>query len=80
MTALTNWRDRASCRTGVDPEIFFPLSPKPEFAREALAVCATCPVREECLAWSLKHRISNGIWGGLTEDERRGVRLAQAAA
>jgi WhiB family redox-sensing transcriptional regulator len=74
-----NWRDRASCRTS-DPEIFFPISTKPEFALEALRVCATCPVREECLDWALEHRVSDGIWGGLTEDGRRMLRLETSAA
>lgn len=63
-----NWRQRAACR-GVDPEIFYPVSD--EDAEEAKAICATCPVREACLEYSLRAREREGVWGGLTERERR---------
>ncbi|KOV41956.1 WhiB family transcriptional regulator [Streptomyces sp. H036] len=40
---------------------------------KAKAVCAGCPVRTECLAHALDHRIEHGIWGGMTERERRAL-------
>lgn len=65
------WRQQASCR-GVDPEIFYPVSEDDE-ATDAKAVCALCPVRESCLEHALTMREKHGVWGGLTERERRRV-------
>ena len=64
------WEDRAQCRSG-DGEIFFTPGVAHEF--RAKAVCRSCPVRFDCLAYALKHRVEHGIWGGLTERERRRV-------
>lgn len=63
-----NWRDRALC-AHTDPEAFFPE--KGGSTREAKKICATCPVRDECLDYALKHDEKFGIWGGLSERERR---------
>ncbi len=63
-----SWRQVARCR-GVDPEIFYPLSD--DDADEAKAICALCPVRESCLEHALVNREKHGVWGGLTERERR---------
>lgn len=63
-----NWRDSALCAQ-TDPEAFFPdkgTSPKP-----AKQVCGRCPVRSECLDDALLRRERFGVWGGLTERERR---------
>jgi WhiB family transcriptional regulator, redox-sensing transcriptional regulator len=68
----TSWREFARCR-GVDPEVFYPVSDDDEAADEAKAVCALCPVREPCLEFALSTREKNGVWGGLTERERRRV-------
>lgn len=65
------WRAEAACR-GLDTEVFFPLTD--EEAAEAKAVCATCPVRELCLEYALITRQDDGVWGGLTEAERRRLR------
>ncbi len=65
------WRDDAACR-GVDTDVFFPVTD--EEAAEAKAVCASCPVREECLEFALQTRQEDGVWGGLTETERRRLR------
>lgn len=69
-----NWRPRAACQD-VDPELFFPSDrggPAAEAqAAKAKAVCAGCPVREQCLDWALSHSLGHGVWGGLTEEERR---------
>ena len=62
------WAAYGSCR-GADPDLFFPgPDGSPE---EAVRICRGCPVRDECLAWALDTRIHYGIWGGLTERERR---------
>jgi hypothetical protein len=67
------WREQAACR-GVDPELFFPAAEsgptRTAQVAAAKAVCAGCPVRQECLAEALA-RIPYGICGGLTEHERR---------
>ena len=65
------WRDEAACR-GVDPTLFFPDVGEP--AHEARAVCASCPVRDECAEWAIRSGEKFGIWGGLTERERRRIR------
>ncbi len=67
-----DWRLRAACRD-IDPELFFPLSPDGPGVtqiQQAKAVCATCPVQPECLAFALATGQSDGVWGGLTENER----------
>ena len=64
------WRQRASCQ-GIDPGIFYPASD--EDAEEAKAICATCPVRQPCLEHALASREREGVWGGLTERERRRI-------
>ncbi len=62
------WQDRALCKQ-TDPEAFFPE--KGGSSREAKKVCTSCDVRAECLDYALKHDERFGIWGGLTERERR---------
>jgi WhiB family redox-sensing transcriptional regulator len=62
------WRNRAACQ-GLDPDIFFPVSE--DDAEEAKAICATCTVRQLCLEHALAHREREGVWGALTERERR---------
>ena len=62
------WAAYASCREA-DPELFFGGSDAQ--TREAVKICSGCAVRDECLEWALDMRISYGIWGGLTEQERR---------
>jgi WhiB family redox-sensing transcriptional regulator len=66
-----SWRDSALCAQS-DPELFFP--DKGGTAAPAKRVCARCPVRGECLEWALAYDIRFGIWGGLTEDQRREFR------
>jgi WhiB family transcriptional regulator, redox-sensing transcriptional regulator len=62
------WRQQAACR-GTDLDVFYPE--RGQTARPARQVCARCPVREPCLEYALSNRIASGIWGGLTERERR---------
>jgi hypothetical protein len=76
------WRERAACRSGVDPDLFFPVAEsgaaRNAQVRAAKAVCARCPVRSECLDEALV-RIPYGIAGGLTERERQRLRRTQRA-
>ena len=62
------WQERALCAQ-TDPEAFFPE--KGGSTREAKRVCLGCEVRAECLEYALEHDERFGIWGGLSERERR---------
>jgi WhiB family transcriptional regulator, redox-sensing transcriptional regulator len=62
------WQDRALCAQ-TDPEAFFPE--KGGSTREAKKICLGCEVRAECLDYALAHDERFGIWGGLSERERR---------
>ncbi len=68
------WHERALCAQ-TDPEAFFPE--KGGSTREAKKICTGCEVRSECLSYALAHDERFGIWGGLSERERR--RLKRAA-
>jgi WhiB family redox-sensing transcriptional regulator len=65
------WRQHAECR-GMDPEFFYPE--RGEDVDAIKAVCATCPVRAQCLEYAITHREMHGIWGGLSERQRRRIR------
>ena len=75
--ALAGWRYRAACR-GTDLKVFFPG--RGESAEAARQICAGCPVREPCLDYAISHGITHGIWGGLTERDRRPLRVHHTAA
>jgi WhiB family redox-sensing transcriptional regulator len=74
-----DWRDRAACRNA-NPELFFPDDKRPSRAQVMAAklICGGCPVSATCLSWALSSGQEAGIWGGLTEDERR--RLSRVSA
>ena len=67
------WVDRAIC-VGLDPDLFFPEQGDTAGVAKAKAICAVCPVADECredaLAWGDKH----GVWGGTSELDRRRIR------
>ncbi|WP_182114236.1 MULTISPECIES: WhiB family transcriptional regulator [unclassified Actinotalea] len=65
---VLSWQERALCAQ-TDPEAFFPE--KGGSTREAKKVCTSCEVRAECLEYALAHDERFGIWGGLSERERR---------
>jgi WhiB family redox-sensing transcriptional regulator len=65
------WQERALCAQ-TDPEAFFPE--KGGSTREAKRVCMACEVRAECLEYALANDERFGIWGGLSERERRRVK------
>jgi WhiB family redox-sensing transcriptional regulator len=65
------WQERSLCAQ-TDPEAFFPE--KGGSTREAKRVCLSCEVRVECLEYALENDERFGIWGGLSERERRRVK------
>lgn len=76
------WVELARC-VGEDPELFFPMgAPRLVSAQteRAKAVCHGCPVRSDCLEWSLVTAQDAGVWGGLDEDERRQIRRRRRRA
>lgn len=75
-----NWQSKGACR-GEDPELFFPIGntgPAMLQTEEAKQVCRRCDVREKCLDWALEHGQDYGVWGGLSEDERRALKRRNA--
>ena len=67
--ASFDWRHSARCRNE-DPETLFVQG---ALQRDAREVCKGCPVRTECLAHALDNRVRFGVWGGMTERERRAL-------
>lgn len=65
------WRRHAACRDE-DRDIFFPT--QGASVAEAKAICATCPVRRPCAEHAITHPEPFGIWGGLSERQRRQIR------
>jgi WhiB family redox-sensing transcriptional regulator len=74
----TDFFEDAACND-VETDVFFPVSDT--FAGEAKAICATCPVAEQCLEYAISTHQSDGVWGGMTSIERhRLVRRRQKIA
>jgi WhiB family redox-sensing transcriptional regulator len=71
------WAGAAAC-SGVNPDLFFP--DRGGDTTEAKKVCAVCPVRRECLDYALEAGEVHGVWGGLSERQRRRVRRDVSAA
>ncbi len=74
--ARTGWRNSAECKD-TEPDLFFPVGqtgPAIAHIANAKAVCSECAVQIECLEYALMTNQDAGIWGGLTEDERRKIR------
>jgi WhiB family redox-sensing transcriptional regulator len=69
------WQERALCAQ-TDPEAFFPE--KGGSTRPAKSVCLACPVRAECLEYALDNDERFGVWGGLSEQERRRLQHRRA--
>jgi WhiB family redox-sensing transcriptional regulator len=77
---MMTWRDRAAC-LGEDPELFFPdgnTRPALVQAEEAKTVCRRCEVTATCLKWALESGQEAGVWGGLSEEERRALKRRNA--
>lgn len=72
-----SWQRHAAC-CGVNPDVFYvALGGSTKIAR---AICASCEVQSECLAYALANREAFGVWGGTSERERRRFRRRPAAA
>lgn len=71
-----DWTDDARCR-GLDPDQFFVRGASQ--SRKAIKVCQRCTVQQDCLQYALDHQIDFGVWGGLTERQRRAVRRRMAS-
>ena len=66
-----DWQQDAACVHHREVD-FFPA--RGESVRDAKAVCACCPVRVQCLDFALRLKVAHGVWGGLSERERRSLR------
>ena len=83
-----DWRHQAAC-LAEDPELFFPIGntgPALVQVDDAKAVCRRCTVTDDCLSWAISTGQDAGVWGGMSEDERRafkrrtmGARTARTA-
>ena len=74
-----DWVHRARCKDE-DPELFFPVGTTGPAAAQmtaAKAICMLCEVSGECLEWAMATGQHAGVWGGLSEDERRALRRAR---
>ena len=71
-----NWFREAACQEA-DPDLFFPMGKAVTTVSQLAAakeICARCPVRAPCLEWALRTDAEYGVWGGMSEDERRIIR------
>ncbi len=66
-----SWQDFANCR-GADPDLFFPE--RGASTRVAKSICRECTVRDECLEFAIVSSEKFGIWGAMSERERRKIR------
>jgi WhiB family transcriptional regulator, redox-sensing transcriptional regulator len=71
----TDWQDLAECAKPGGVVDFFPA--RGESVRDAKEVCARCAVRSECLDFALRLKVAHGVWGGLSERERRTLRRSR---
>ena len=76
MSTASDWRSKAACRDK-DPELFFPVGNTGaayQQIEEAKQVCRTCDVIDQCLKYALEMNQDYGVWGGLSEDDRRALK------
>ncbi|MGR3875709.1 WhiB family transcriptional regulator (plasmid) [Streptomyces graminifolii] len=77
-----DWHHRSACR-GIDSDLFFPIGEGTQAqlqTKEARSYCRRCPVKTECLQSALDNDDQVGIWGGLTEKQRRALKRRGARA
>lgn len=77
-----DWVSKARCRAE-DAELFFPVGstgPAAAQVNAAKSVCLVCDVRDDCLEWAIGTAQDSGVWGGLSEEERRALRRARRRA
>jgi WhiB family redox-sensing transcriptional regulator len=77
LPAAEAWIKHAVCGDIEDPELFF--STNPDHMKEAIGLCHQCPVRMLCAEYAIDNEIEHGIWGGLTELDRRSIRKQKAS-
>jgi WhiB family transcriptional regulator, redox-sensing transcriptional regulator len=77
---VPSWMEQAACASHDDPDLWFAECGEHERQREALRICAGCPVRAACLAHVLSMPPQSCIWAGTTEDQRRPRRKARSAS
>ena len=73
---MKDWRHQAACKDA-DPEIFFPVGtsgPALLQIAEAKTYCLRCPSIAPCRQWALASGQDAGVWGGMSEDERRAIK------
>jgi WhiB family transcriptional regulator, redox-sensing transcriptional regulator len=76
------WLNQARC-LNEDPELFFPVGntgPAVDQIEQAKAVCRECNVTSQCLEYAIKENQDTGVWGGLSEDERKSLKRKYARA
>lgn len=84
LDAEARWQDKAACK-GMDPTLFFgpeyaeTVKEKRDREEAAKAVCNTCPVQKDCLEYALDAKEPYGIWGGMTETERKSLLRKRAS-
>ena len=74
------WRDRPAC-LDENPELFFPIGNAPVARRQtekARVVCRRCEALDACLEWAMNSDQDSGVWGGLSEDQRRALKRRHA--
>jgi WhiB family redox-sensing transcriptional regulator len=71
------WMVNAACKDAEDPDLFF--TGTPEAIKEAISICHQCPVRIRCAEYAINNEITDGVWGGLTESDRRSIRRQKAS-
>jgi WhiB family redox-sensing transcriptional regulator len=77
---MVTWRKRAAC-VGESPELFFPdgnTGPALLQIEEAEVVCRRCEVTVTCLKWAIESSQDYGVWGGMSENERRAFKSRNA--
>ncbi|MFJ2278885.1 WhiB family transcriptional regulator [Streptomyces sp. NPDC087866] len=78
---VADWRQQGICKDEGDPDLFFPVGNTGIALlqiEEAKAVCRRCPVMETCGDWAMDTGQDTGVWGGLSEDERRAIKRRAA--
>ena len=73
---MPSWTEEANCK-GADADLFFPE--RGASTRKAKAICMACTVQDECLEYAVQNSEKFGIWGGLSERERRRVKRQREA-
>lgn len=72
----TDWRDNGLCAIHPEPDLWFPPGDSTRYAdqvEQAKRICRACPVTWQCAQWALKQEEPHGVWGGLSEADRRAI-------